>query len=48
MHSRQLRDALEKLTKAIREVEAVVETMRCEHDPLASHLRFTPPLSERS
>jgi len=29
---------LEKLTKAIREVEAVVETMRGEHDPLASHI----------
>ena len=28
MRSRQLHDALEKLTKAIREVEAVVETMR--------------------
>jgi hypothetical protein len=26
------------LTKAIREVEAVVETMRAEHDPLASHI----------
>lgn len=38
MRSQQLRDALEKLTKAIREVEAVVETMRGEHDPLASHI----------
>ena len=38
MHSRQLHDALEKLTEAIREVEAVVETMRAEHDPLASHI----------
>ena len=38
MRSRQLYDALEKLTKAIREVEAVVETMRAEHDPLASHI----------
>jgi hypothetical protein len=38
MRSRQLLDALEKLTKAIREVEAVVETMRAEHDPLASHI----------
>ena len=36
--ARQLHDALEKLTKAIREVEAVVETMRAEHDPLASHI----------
>jgi hypothetical protein len=38
MHSRQLHNALEKLTKAIREVEAAVETMRAEHDPLASHI----------
>ena len=38
MRSRQLNDALEKLTKAIREVEAVVETMRAEHDPLAIHI----------
>jgi hypothetical protein len=38
MRSRQLHDALEKLTKAIREVEAVVEIMRAEHDPLASHI----------
>ena len=38
MCSRQLHDALEKLTKAIREVEAVVETMEAEHDPLASHI----------
>ena len=38
MRSRQLQDALEKLTKAIREVEAVVETMRGDHDPLASHI----------
>jgi len=38
MRSRQLHDALEKLTKAIREVEAVLQTMRAEHDPLASHI----------
>jgi hypothetical protein len=38
MRSRQLHDALEKLVKAIREVEAVVETMHAEHDPLASHI----------
>ena len=38
MRSRQFHDALEKLTKAIREVEAVVETMRAQHDPLASHI----------
>ena len=38
MRSQQLHDALEKLTKAIREVEAVVEIMRAEHDPLASDI----------
>ena len=38
IRSRQLHDALEKLTKPIREVEAVVETMRAEHDLLASHI----------
>ena len=38
MRSRQFHDALEKLTKAIREVEAVVEIMGAEHDPLASHI----------
>ena len=38
MRSRQLHNALEKLTKAIREVEAILETMRDEHDPLASHI----------
>jgi hypothetical protein len=38
MRSRQLQDALEKLTKAIHEAEAVVETMRGEHDLLASHI----------
>jgi hypothetical protein len=38
IRSRQLHDALENLTKAIHEVEAAVETMRGEHDPLASHI----------
>ena len=38
MRSRELHDVLEKLTKVIREVEAVVGTMRVEHDPLASHI----------
>ena len=38
MRSQKLHNALEKLTKAIREVEAVVETMCAEHDPLASHI----------
>lgn len=38
MRSRQLHEALEKLIKAIHEVEAVVETMRGEQDALASHI----------
>jgi hypothetical protein len=38
MRSRRLHDALEQLTKAIREVETIVETMRAEHDPLAPHI----------
>jgi hypothetical protein len=38
VRSWQLHNALEKLTKTIREVEAVVETVRAEHDPLASHI----------
>jgi hypothetical protein len=32
------RDSVVSTTKAIREVEAVVETMRAEHDPLASRI----------
>ena len=35
---RQLHHALEKLTKAIQETDAVVEIMQAEHDPLASHI----------
>ncbi len=31
-------DALQSLTAAIRQVEAAVEEMRAEHDPLASHI----------
>jgi len=38
IRSRQLHEALENLTRAIRGVEAVVEMMRAEHDPLASHI----------
>jgi len=38
MRSQQLHDVLEKLSKAIREVEAVLQTMRADHDPLASHI----------
>ena len=39
MCSRQFDDALEKLTNAIREVEAVVQTMRAEHEQVGSHIR---------
>ncbi|HEY6154637.1 MAG TPA: hypothetical protein VIW07_12930 [Candidatus Udaeobacter sp.] len=38
MHAARLNDALEALTTAIRHVEAAVEEMRAEHDPLASHI----------
>ena len=38
MRSRQLYGALENLTNAIREVEVIIEAMRAEHDPLASHI----------
>jgi hypothetical protein len=38
MQARQLQHALDNLSKAIREVEAVLEAMRIEHDPLASHI----------
>jgi hypothetical protein len=38
MRSRQLHEALEKLTDAIRELEAVLETVHGEHDALASHI----------
>jgi hypothetical protein len=38
MQARQLRHALDNLSKAIREVEVVLEAMRIEHDPLASHI----------
>ena len=38
MHASRLNDALQALTVAIRQVEAAVEEMRAEHDPLASHI----------
>lgn len=38
MRSRQLHDGLEKLSNAVHEVEAILETMRAEHDPLTSHI----------
>jgi hypothetical protein len=38
MHANQLQSALQKLADAIRDTEAVLETMRAEHDPLAVHI----------
>ena len=38
MGANQLRDALRKLSEAIRETETVLESMRSEHDPLAVHI----------
>lgn len=35
---RTLQDALERLIAAIRDVEAELEVMKVEHDPLASHI----------
>ena len=34
----RLQEALERLTKAIRDVETEVAAMKAEHDPLASHI----------
>ena len=34
----RLQDALERLTKAIRDVETELAAMKTEHDPLASHI----------
>ncbi|MEY2510605.1 MAG: hypothetical protein QOE26_1368 [Verrucomicrobiota bacterium] len=34
----QLLDALKSLADAIRQTEAVLESMRAEHDPLAAHI----------
>ncbi len=38
MGSRRLQTALESLSQAIREVDAALEEMRSEHDPLAVHI----------
>jgi hypothetical protein len=38
MQSRKLEDALKNLRTAIQDVEAVVEEMRSEKDPLAVHI----------
>jgi len=38
MQSRELQDALKTLRAAIKEVEAVVEEMHSEKDPLAVHI----------
>ena len=34
----RLQDALERLTRAIRDVETELAEMKAEHDPLASHI----------
>ena len=38
MQLNQLQTALKRLGEAIRETEFVLEKMRAEHDPLASHI----------
>jgi uncharacterized coiled-coil protein SlyX len=38
VQANQLQNALRNLSEAIRETESVLETMRAEHDPLASHI----------
>ena len=40
MRAARLQDALERLTAAIRNVEAELAAMKAEHDPLASHIFF--------
>jgi hypothetical protein len=41
MGARQLQDALEKLSNAIREVEDAIVAMRESRDPLASHIFYS-------
>jgi hypothetical protein len=38
LRARQLQDALQKLTDAIRGVDSAITAMKAEHDPLASHV----------
>jgi hypothetical protein len=38
MRAARLRDALERLTGAIRDVESELAAMKAEYDPLASHI----------
>ena len=38
MHAKQLQDALKKLSEAISETQAVLNSIRAEHDPLAVHI----------
>ncbi len=38
MQVSQLQNALKRLGEALRETESVLEKMRAEHDPLASHI----------
>ena len=37
-HAARLQDALERLTRAMRDVESELGAMKAEHDPLASHI----------
>ena len=48
MRVARLQNALDRLTAAIRDVEAELAAVDGEHDPLASHIFISlPPLSER-
>jgi len=48
MRAARPQNALERLTAAIRNVEAELAALKAEHDPLASHdLCFAAQLSER-
>jgi hypothetical protein len=47
MGSRHLEIALKNLTSAIREVEAALEEMRAEHDPLAVHIFVSVAATEK-
>ena len=38
MRAARIQDALERLTKAIRDVESELAAMKVEHDPLGSHI----------
>jgi hypothetical protein len=46
MRVSRLQNALTRLGDAMREVNAAIEQMRKEHDPLASHISFHVALPE--